>query len=95
MPPGTMLRTFGPFLKPVWPAYAVAIILAIITTGVGLLKPWPLKFLFDSVLVPEEYDADDVGTILLLIVLALAGIAILESVVTLLRDYVQIGRAHV
>jgi ATP-binding cassette subfamily B protein len=88
MPPGTMLRTFGPFLKPVWPAYAVAIILAIITTGVGLLKPWPLKFLFDTVLVPEEYDADDVGTILLLIVLALAGIAILESVVTLLRDYV-------
>ncbi|MBY9073987.1 ABC transporter ATP-binding protein/permease [Nocardioides sp. WL0053] len=89
MPPREMIRTFGPFLRPVWPAYLLAVVLAIVVTGIGLLKPWPLKYLFDKVLVPEaSYDAADVDTILLLIVLALAGIAILDSVTTLLRDYV-------
>ncbi|HSE69325.1 MAG TPA: ABC transporter ATP-binding protein, partial [Nocardioidaceae bacterium] len=89
MPTRVMLRTFGPFLKPVWPAYALALGLAIVATGVGLLKPWPLKYLFDAVLVPEaDYQNADVDQVLVLIVLALAGIAILESVVTLLRDYV-------
>lgn len=88
MPPGAMLRTFGPFLRPVWGAYALAIALAIVVTGVGLLKPWPLKYLFDKVLITDgDYD-DNITGILLLIVLALAGITVLESVTTLLRDYV-------
>ncbi len=88
MRPRAIVHTFGRFIRPVWPGYLLAVVLAIVSTGVSILKPWPLKYLFDSVLLPEDYDGDDIDKILLLIVLAIVGIAILDSLVSLLRDYV-------
>jgi ATP-binding cassette subfamily B protein len=83
-----MLRAFVPFLRGHWPGYAVAIVLAVVGTGVGLLKPWPLKFLFDDVLVPGGTGAPpDVQGTLLLVVLALAGITVLDSLLGVLRGY--------
>ena len=83
-----MLRAFVPFLRGHWPGYAVAIVLAVVGTGVGLLKPWPLKYLFDDVLVPGGTGAPpDVQRTLLLVVLALAGITVLDSLLGVLRGY--------
>lgn len=84
-----MVGWFLPYLKPQWPGYGVALLLAIAGTAAGLLKPWPLKYLFDRVLVPTDGQAPaDVDRILLLIVLALAGITVLDSLIGLLRGYV-------
>jgi ATP-binding cassette subfamily B protein len=86
---GTMVRAFLPYLRPQWPGYTLALVLAVAGTAAGLLKPWPLKYLFDSVLVPAGGGTpEDVGRILLLIVLALAGITVLDSLIGLLRGYV-------
>ncbi|GAA3104313.1 ABC transporter ATP-binding protein [Pseudonocardia yunnanensis] len=87
MPARTILRTFGPFLRPQWPGCLLAGLLAIAGTGVGLLKPWPLKYLFDEVLLPGGPVRPDVLSILLLIVAALAGVALLDSLVGAVRSY--------
>lgn len=84
-----ILKTFGPFLRPQWPGCVLAALLAIAGTGVALLKPWPLKYLFDKVLFPSGSPApQDVQTILLLVIAALGGIAILDSLVSSARSYV-------
>ncbi|TQJ34024.1 ATP-binding cassette subfamily B protein [Arthrobacter sp. SLBN-122] len=97
-PPGTpipvmhahmILRTFGPFLRPQWPGCLLAALLAVAGTGIALLKPWPLKYLFDEVLLPSgNPTSQDVQYILVLVVVALAGIAVLDSLVGAVRSYV-------
>jgi ATP-binding cassette subfamily B protein len=85
-----ILRTFGPFLRPQWPGCVLAGLLAVAGTGIALLKPWPLKYLFDEVLLPSgETGGQDVQRILALVVVALAGIAVLDSLVGAARSYVQ------
>jgi ATP-binding cassette, subfamily B, bacterial len=88
MPARTILRTFGPFLRPQWPGCVLAGLFAVAGTGVALLKPWPLKYLFDEVLLPGGGPVrPDVQSVLLLIVLALAGVALLDSLVGAARSY--------
>ncbi len=88
MPARTILRTFGPFLRPEWRGWVLAGLLAVAGTGVGLLKPWPLKYLFDEVLLPGGSTGEqDVQGVLLIIVAALAGVAILDSLVGAARTY--------
>ena len=85
-----ILRTFGPFLRPQWPGCVLAGLLAVAGTGVALLKPWPLKYLFDEVLLPTgDTGGQDVQRILALVVVALAGIAVLDSLIGAARSYVQ------
>jgi ATP-binding cassette subfamily B protein len=85
----TMVRTFLPYLRPHWRGYVLAGLLALLGTATGLLKPWPLKYLFDEVLLPTGPERPtDVGTILLLVVLALLAVTVVDSLVTLLRGYV-------
>jgi ATP-binding cassette, subfamily B, bacterial len=98
LPPGTpvpvmqadmILRTFGPFLRPQWPGCLLAALLAVAGTGIALLKPWPLKYLFDEVLLPSgNPTSQDIQYILVLVVVALAGIAVLDSLVSAARSYV-------
>ena len=89
MRPSTMVRTFLPYLRPHWPGYVLAGVLALLGTATGLLKPWPLKYLFDEVLLPERLGRPaDVETVLLLVVLALLAVTVVDSLVTLLRGYV-------
>ncbi|MBT2520810.1 ABC transporter ATP-binding protein [Arthrobacter sp. ISL-28] len=83
-----ILRTFGPFLRPQWPGCLLAGLLAVAGTGVALLKPWPLKYLFDEVLLPSGDTAgQDIQHILVLVVAALSGIAVLDSLVGAARSY--------
>ncbi|WP_448613251.1 ABC transporter ATP-binding protein [Modestobacter sp. URMC 112] len=85
---GEVLRTFAPYLRPQWPGWVLAAVLAVAGTAVGLLKPWPLKYLFDEVLLPAgEPGRQDVQGVLVLIVLALAGITVLDSLVGAARSY--------
>jgi ATP-binding cassette subfamily B protein len=37
-------------MRPYWPLAAISIVIALISTGVALLMPWPMKILIDSVL---------------------------------------------
>jgi ATP-binding cassette, subfamily B, bacterial len=84
-----ILRTFGPFLRPQWPGCLLAALLAVAGTGIALLKPWPLKYLFDEVLLPTgNPTSQDIQYILVLVVVALAGIAVLDSLVGAARSYV-------
>jgi ATP-binding cassette subfamily B protein len=84
-----ILRTFGPFLRPQWPGCLLAALLAVAGTGIALLKPWPLKYLFDEVLLPTgNPTSQDIQYILVLVVAALAGIAVLDSLVSAARSYI-------
>ena len=88
MSAGDILRNFGPFLRPQWRGWVFAALLAIAGTGVSLLKPWPLKYLFDEVLLPVEGGGrHDVQGVLLTIVVALAGITVLDSLLGAARSY--------
>jgi ATP-binding cassette subfamily B protein len=85
---GVILRTFGPFLRPQWPGCLLAGLLAAASAGVALLKPWPLKYLFDEVLLPTGGPGgQDVQRILVLIVAALAVITVLDSLIGAARSY--------
>ena len=87
-----ILRTLVPFLLPYWPAMALAGLLMIAGTGTGLLRPWPLKFLFDDVLAsalePGTFEElHSVQLLLLWIAGAIVGIAILDGVLGYFRQY--------
>ncbi|CAN7516648.1 ABC transporter ATP-binding protein [Arthrobacter sp. LjRoot78] len=85
---GVILRTFGPFLRPQWPGCVLAGLLAAASAGVALLKPWPLKYLFDEVLLPAGgAGGQDVQRVLVLIVGALAVITLLDSLISAARSY--------
>lgn len=88
MPARVILRTFGPFLRPQWPGCVLAGLLAVASAGVALLKPWPLKYLFDEVLLPSGgTGGQDVQSVLVLIVVALAVITVLDSLIGAARTY--------
>jgi ATP-binding cassette subfamily B protein len=84
-----ILRIFGPFLRPQWPGCLLAALLAVAGTGIALLKPWPLKYLFDEVLLPSgNPTSQDIQYILVLVVVALAAITVLDSLVGAARSYI-------
>jgi ATP-binding cassette subfamily B protein len=84
-----ILRIFGPFLRPQWPGCLLAALLAVAGTGIALLKPWPLKYLFDEVLLPTgNPTSQDIQYILVLVVVALAAITVLDSLVGAARSYI-------
>jgi ATP-binding cassette subfamily B protein len=87
-------RAFGPYLRPHHPRFVLAAVLVLAGTATSLLKPWPLKYLFDRVLVPEATrggDAGQVQLVLLGIVGALALIALIDSALSFARSYVLTG----
>ena len=85
-----ILRIFGPFLRPQWPGCLLAALLAVAGTGIALLKPWPLKYLFDEVLLPSgNPTSQDIQYILVLVVVALAAITVLDSLVGAARSYIM------
>ncbi len=95
---GYFLRVLK-YAKPFWRSAAVTIVMTILVAGLGLLAPWPLKILFDSVLgshpLPEFVEpllapfSDDRFMLLLVIVLGGFGITILENSLKVLSSYVE------
>lgn len=87
------------YLRPYWKLAIGSIALILVATGVGLLAPWPLKILVDSVLqgqpLPDGFDAilgpftDD--RILFLVAVVVGGliIALLGDGITILQNYVD------
>lgn len=89
LPARELFRIYVPFLRAQWPGYVLAGVLTVLGTAVALLTPWPLKYLFDEVLVPVGGQTrTDVQGVLLLIVVALAVVTIADSLVNLIRSYV-------
>ena len=49
-----IFKVFGPFLKPYWRRIVVAYAAMAAAVGLTVLTPWPLKFIFDYVLIGEQ-----------------------------------------
>jgi ATP-binding cassette subfamily B protein len=49
----TYARKIVRYLRPYWPLAVASALLTLLTSGVGLLTPWPMKILVDSVLGNE------------------------------------------
>jgi ATP-binding cassette, subfamily B, bacterial len=89
-------------LRYLWPYRQLAALCAIITiliAGAGLLSPWPLKILIDSVLGNHPLPpvlasilgrlAEDRFSLLVFAVVATLAISLLENALTVLNSYVQ------
>lgn len=85
-----------PYLLPYWPLAAGTVVLVVAAAGVGLLAPWPLKVIIDTVLeeralpevlVPVMGNLDR-ETLLVLAVLGGLAITLIQNAVTVLHDYV-------
>ncbi|MGQ0623684.1 MAG: ABC transporter ATP-binding protein [Sporichthyaceae bacterium] len=95
-------RMFRPHLMAHRRLFIASVLLVVVATVVGLAKPWPLKYLFDDVLLTESESepgapvaapggGTDVQQTLLLIVLAIAMITLVNSLLTFAREYVLTG----
>ena len=80
-------RVFGPFALPHKASIALAGLLVVAGTGTGLLRPWPLAFLVDRLLRPEG-PVDRFELLLLAVVSAVVGLALLDSALGYLKTYV-------
>ncbi|WP_009631388.1 ABC transporter ATP-binding protein [Synechocystis sp. PCC 7509] len=94
--PGSLkiLRKFSPYLRKRKVVIAASFFALLFETGLRLLEPWPLKYIFDYVLVPAYNNtrvANPFGlsAIALLTFLALAsvGIAVVGSIAAYLSTY--------
>lgn len=89
-------RMFTPHLRAHRKLFAASVVLVLIATAIGLLKPWPLKYLFDDVLALDpatgstQSTADVQGT-LIAVVVALALITLIDSLLTFAREYLLTG----
>ena len=92
------LRTF-PYLRPYWRLAAISWGLTILIALVGLLAPWPLTILIDSVLgdhpLPPMLQSllgsvtPDRFALMVVVVLAGLGVTLLDNLLNVLDNYVQ------
>jgi ATP-binding cassette subfamily B protein len=84
-----LLRAFLPFLRAEWRGFVPAFLGVIGMTLVGLLKPWPIKFLIDDVLhVGQEGVVPEASLALIAgIALAIVGIAFLQALFGYVKDF--------
>jgi ATP-binding cassette subfamily B protein len=80
-------RVLGAFALPHVPAIILASLMVLAGTGMKLLRPWPLKFLFDEVLSPEAV-SDSVQLLLVVIAAAIVAISLLDGAIGFVRQYV-------
>ena len=87
------------YAKPYWRSAVATVVMTILIAGLGLLTPWPLKILFDSVLgehpMPSVVEpilaplANDRFLLMLVVVLGGFGITILVNSLTVLNSYAE------
>jgi ATP-binding cassette, subfamily B, bacterial len=84
-----VMRTFLPFLRPHWRGFVPAVIGVIAVSMIGLIKPWPLKFLIDDVLKVGQTGSppDDSSTIILAIGAAIVAIAVFQGLFTFMKEF--------
>lgn len=93
------LRRVLPYLRPYWKLAAVSTLLTILLAGAGLLSPWPMKILVDSVLGDQPLMpllarplgelAQTPYALLGFVVLAGLGIELLVNLLSVLNSYVH------
>jgi ABC-type multidrug transport system fused ATPase/permease subunit len=78
-----LYRVFGPYLRPYTHSILLAYIALAITVGAAALRPWPLKYLLDGVILHKEkltwMEAVDPRWAVLILCVSLIAIAVLES----------------
>jgi ATP-binding cassette subfamily B protein len=86
------------YLRPYWPIAALSAIATLLTAAVGLLAPWPMKILVDSVLGNEPLpqivrrvspSMPDKSALLLLAVSAGLGVTLIVNLLTVLTTYLN------
>ncbi len=82
-----LARVFAPFIRPHWHRLAFGIALVLAGTVTSLLRPWPLKYLFDEILIPGR-SVEAVGTVVGLVVVAYALVNAADGAIRGLRRYV-------
>ncbi len=84
------------YIKPYWPLALATVVGSLAATGVGLLAPWPMKILVDSVLgsepLPRVLTGLGVGSasktsMLVLVVAGGFGLALATNLVTVITGY--------
>jgi ATP-binding cassette subfamily B protein/subfamily B ATP-binding cassette protein MsbA len=86
-----------PYLRPYWPQVAVSFVLIFLTAAAGLLEPWPLSILIDSVLQdkplpgPVQPILGGLSRIPLLVAVVLGGfgITLLTNSLGVVQQYVH------
>jgi ATP-binding cassette subfamily B protein len=91
------VRKVSKYLRPYWPLAVASVVATLLFVAVGLLAPWPMKILVDSVLgnapLPDPVRgllaAPDKVTMLVVTVLAGFAIAILSGLLNVLTTYLK------
>ena len=83
------LRTFLPFVRPHWRGFVPAGLGVVAISFIGLLKPWPLKFLIDDVLHVGEAGArpNASAAIIAAIGASIVGIAALQGLFNYAKEF--------
>lgn len=82
-----LIATFRPFVQPHTWRIAAGTALVLAGTATGLLRPWPLKYLFDDVLT-GDVAPDSARVALLLVAVAFAAITAADGAFKALRRYI-------
>src|SRR3954453_13618952 len=87
------------YLRPYWALAMLAVLLIVLSSLAGLLAPWPLKFLIDTVLGKQPTPrwiktvfgaaADSRYAMLYFAVLAGLAVTLLADLINVLSNYVQ------
>ncbi len=91
-----LYRTFFPYLKPYWPQIALGLVSVLGTVLMDLVEPWPLKLVFDRVLLDRQHPgwltnllAGDKATLLLQLCVLMVAVVALNSLFAYLSRYLQ------
>lgn len=92
-----IFKTFGPHLKKYWKSFLIAYAALVGTVLMNLLKPWPLKLIFDYILLdepmPEEatsltyYIGTNTLILLNILCIGIVVVVILHGIFTYTRRY--------
>jgi len=82
-----LLAVFAPYIRPERPRIVLGIGLVVLSTATTLLRPWPIKYLFDRVL-EGRMALDQAARAIALVALALFAIATADGVLRAFRRHV-------
>ena len=83
------LRTFLPFIRPYWRGFVPAVFAVVATSFVGLLKPWPFKFLIDNILQVGQPGARPIASAAIIAAIAgsIVAIAVLQGLLGYSKEF--------